>query len=134
MRIFGLVVAALLLGVLAYVRLAPHDVNRWHQPVSAEADDDLSGGAVRRMEVPLSALALVDQRMRDVPRTTVLAGSVEARRVTYVTRSRWIGFPDYTTIEWSDGTLKAFARLRFGLSDLGVNRKRLERVLSGVQP
>ena len=42
------------------------------------------------------------------------------------------GFPDYTTVQHTGDQLKLFARLRFGKSDLGVNRKRLEAVLSRV--
>ena len=74
-----------------------------------------------------------DAYMRGLPRTQVLDGSVEDGRVTYVTRTRVIGFPDYTTLEYSNGQLKAYARLRFGQSDLGVNRERLERLFAAIQ-
>ncbi|WP_420012217.1 DUF1499 domain-containing protein [Tateyamaria sp.] len=48
--------------------------------------------------------------------------------MVYRTRSKWIGFPDFTTVEYVDGQIRMFARLRFGRSDLGVNGKRLERL------
>jgi uncharacterized protein (DUF1499 family) len=102
------VIALVLIVVgIAYVRLAPTDVTRWHQAVDAAA--------------------------RDLPRTRVLAGSVEEGRITYVTRSAMIGFPDFTTIEYSDGQLKMFARLRFGYLDMGVNAKRLQGLLAAVE-
>ena len=72
--------------------------------------------------------ARVDAHMRGLPRTHVLAGSVADGRVTYITRSRVFGFPDYTTLEQDGDRLKAYARLRFGGSDLGVNATRLERL------
>ncbi|WP_299041572.1 DUF1499 domain-containing protein [uncultured Tateyamaria sp.] len=89
----------------------------------------MTGGAIRVTETGPDALARVDAAMRALPRTTAIAGAVDERRITYVTRSKWVGFPDYTTIEHSDGLLKMHARLRFGKSDMGVNRERLERML-----
>jgi uncharacterized protein (DUF1499 family) len=65
------------------------------------------------------------------PRTRLLAGSVATGKLTYVTRSRLFGFPDYTTVSLllpEDGGptyLHMFARLRFGLDDLGVNGARV---------
>ena len=44
------------------------------------------------------ALAAIDAAARATPRTRVLAGSVEAGMITYVTRSRLWAFPDYTTV------------------------------------
>jgi len=56
---------------------------------------------------------------------------VGAGRITYVTRSRLWGFPDYTTVQVIPGaagaTLALHARARFGQSDVGVNRARVER-------
>ncbi len=75
----------------------------------------------------------MDAALRDLPRTQVLAGSVSDGHVTYVTRSAFWGFPDYTTMQLVDGQIRMFARLRFGASDLGVNGKRLERVLAAIQ-
>jgi len=46
-------------------------------------------------------------------------------RVTYITRSKLWGFPDYSTFETRDGDLLIHARLRFGSSDMGVNRARV---------
>ena len=72
-------------------------------------------------------------------RTERLAGSAEAGMATYVTRSKVFGFPDYTTIRQRDGQLEIYGRLRFGKSDLGVNKARVESWLahldhaSGVQ-
>jgi len=126
-------VVLIVVALLAYVRLAPTDVARWHQPVAADSSADLTGGAIRVTQTDPAALERVDAAARALPRTRVLAGSVEGGRITYVTRSAAFGFPDYTTIEYSDGVLKMYARLRFGGSDLGVNRERLERLLRAVE-
>ncbi|KIC48938.1 DUF1499 domain-containing protein [Tateyamaria sp. ANG-S1] len=127
------VTCVLVLGLLAFVRRAPTDAARWHQPIAETNSQNMAGGAIRVIEAAPEALARVDAAARDLPRTRVIAGSVAEGRITYVTRSKWIGFPDYTTVEHNDGTLKMHARLRFGRSDLGVNRERLERLLGAVQ-
>ena len=85
------------------------------------------------LSVEAAALARVDAAARALPRTRVLAGSVNEGRITYVTRSKVIGFPDYTTVEHSDGLLRMHARLRFGRSDLGVNAERLRHLLTAAE-
>jgi len=46
--------------------------------------------------------------------------------ITYVTRSRVFGFPDYTTVRQAGPQLEIYGRLRFGRSDLGVNAARID--------
>lgn len=116
-----------------YVRFAPSDPTIWHLPVDATEDADMAGGAVRVIPADGDTLARANQYMLTLPRTEVLAGDVERDRITYITRSQVFGFPDYTTLEYVDGQLRAFARLRFGQSDLGVNRMRLEGLLAALQ-
>ncbi len=137
----GLIVLVLLVGGgLAYIRLAPSDPGRWHiDPIAAPPPGATgwklapNGGdaaapvwAVR----PEALLEALDAIALFTPRTSRLAGSPATGRVTYVTRSRIMGFPDYTTVQAipaeGGSTLVAVARLRFGQSDLGVNRARLE--------
>ncbi|WP_299281998.1 DUF1499 domain-containing protein [uncultured Tateyamaria sp.] len=130
-----IVVSLIVLVLIAvpYIRFAPADEARWHVQIEADQDRDLTGGAIRVVEAPAAALAEVDRAARALPRTQVFAGSVAENHITYVTRSKFFGFPDYTTVQHVDGRLKMFGRLRFGRSDLGVNGKRLERLLGAVQ-
>jgi uncharacterized protein (DUF1499 family) len=74
-------------------------------------------------------LATLDRIIRDTPRTRWLAGSVQEGMVTYVTRSRVMGFPDYTTVRQAGDMVEIYGRLRFGKSDLGVNAARIDRWL-----
>lgn len=130
MRMFLWGILIVVVGMLGYIRLAPSDATRWHVPVMGEADKDMKGGAIRVVETVPGALAIVDGTARGLERTQVLAGSVAQGRVTYITRSKLVGFPDYTTVEQDGATLKMYARLRFGRSDLGVNAARLEQFLA----
>lgn len=127
----GLVILCFaIVGVsLAYARLAPSDASRWHID-PALAQDPGAGGVMRRIEGPgQDALARFDTAIMGEPRVTRLAGSTETGRITYIARSVVMGFPDYVTVQLDGSDLVVLSRLRFGRSDLGVNRARLERVL-----
>lgn len=129
--------AALLAGVMVWVRMAPSDVALWHSdPVTAQpADCAVRAGAGDARAAcilpgtPAEVLARLDAVALATPRTQRLAGSPAEGRITWVTRSAVWGFPDYTTAAAraeGDGTrLDLHARLRFGQSDLGVNAARL---------
>ena len=136
----------LALGTLAWIRLAPSDPVRWHvDPLTAQRraegawlvrpEGGNAASAVYPVE-PRALLAAFDGVARAAPRTRVLAGSVEEGRITYVSRSRIMGFPDYITATAlarpGGAALAVFSRLRFGRSDMGVNRARAERWLAEV--
>lgn len=128
----SILIFAVLLG-MAYVRVSPIDPDKWHQPVTATENADLAGGAVRVLTGDADTLAALDREARRLKRTRVLAGSVAQGHISYVTRSAVFGFPDITTIYLQDGQIRMFARLRFGQSDLGVNRQRLEHLIATLQ-
>ena len=127
-----ILVAAVVVG-LAYVRLAPSDAAKWHNPVVTEVNTDFAGGVIRLLGIGPDGLVRIDAVVRTLPRTVVLTGSVEEGRITYVTRSKIIGFPDYTTIEQHGDTVRMFARLRFGNRDFGVNLARLEQLVQAIE-
>lgn len=125
----------LLVVAAAYIRLAPSDPARWHldptapgfQPPNRAAafcpgPDDRYGDA----QADLTKILEVADAW---PRTTRLAGSLEEGRVTYVTRSKIMGYPDYTTVALRDvnGSPQfcLVAQQRFGREDFGVNADRI---------
>ena len=128
---FGVIV---FLGVLAFIRLAPSDPAIWHVDLAAPGFDP-AGGQVfcitpdsRYGPLADGALARLDAIALSTPRTERLAGSVEAGRITWVTRSALMGYPDYTTAQLMPGPgLCVFGRQRFGQRDLGVNAARIGR-------
>lgn len=132
MVVWVLVGAVVALGV--YIRLASSDSAQWHIPLTATADTDMQGGVIRIVETGPEGLARLDDIAQATPRTTVLAGSVDEGMITYITRSKVIGFPDYTTVQQDSDTLRIHARLRFGRSDFGVNRNRVDEWLAALQP
>ncbi|WP_212524682.1 DUF1499 domain-containing protein [Actibacterium sp. MT2.3-13A] len=120
-----------------YIRVAPMDVAEVHRtyPGHGPGDWPMPGGfeAVRAVGGdPQAALARLDAIILATPRTRALAGAVAEGHVSYVTRSAVWGFPDTTNV-WLEGALLHIrGHLRFGGSDLGVNRRRIEGWLQAL--
>ncbi|WP_292286581.1 DUF1499 domain-containing protein [Marivita sp.] len=133
MKVFFWAIIVIILGGLAWIRFAPSDPAVWHVDPKVTADQDLAGGVRRRIPADDGTFAELDRIILATPRTEVLAGSVEDGMVTYVTRSQWMGFPDYTTVMKNDDVLELFARSRFGQSDMGVNKARVESWLDRLE-
>ncbi len=121
------ITAFLGLSVLAYVRLAPSSVARWHVQPDVQEDKELANGVYRRVAIGAGGLRRLDRIVESHPRTRRLAGSVEQGMITYVSRTRMIGFPDYTTVMQAGEELLIHARSRFGRRDFGTNAVRIDR-------
>ena len=122
---FWLIILLIIAG-LAYIRFAPSDPEVWHVDPQVTADQDLAAGVRRRIPAGDDVLSELDRIILSTPRTELVAGSVDEGRITYVTRSQWMGFPDYTTVQQVEDQIELYARARFGQSDLGVNKARVE--------
>lgn len=156
MRIaFVLGAAAILAGIAAavWIRLAPDDPARWHvDPLGVVtsgasnawrvAPEGMGAPADAVSEVyampPAELAAAFDAVALASERTGRLAGSPSELWTTYVQRSRLWGFPDYVSVravDLGDGTsaLAIYSRSRYGDSDLGVNRSRVEAWLARLR-
>lgn len=123
-----IVVAAI--GMVAYIRLAPSDPAKWHQQPAVSRDSDQQNGVRRILEGDADTLYRLHNIIMDTDRTEMFAGSPADGMITYISRSKAMGFPDYTTVWLDRGQIKIHGRLRFGRSDLGVNRNRVDGWLS----
>lgn len=139
MRLAALLLLALVAAAAAWVRLAPSDPARWHADPALGAEGPRS--ATQRLTLalpPAEALATLAAIAESTPRTLRLSGSPQEGRITWVSRSRLWGFPDYTTAAAlpAEGgtTVVLHARARFGHSDLGVNRARLAAWAAALAP
>ncbi|MTJ04150.1 MAG: DUF1499 domain-containing protein [Sediminimonas qiaohouensis] len=117
------------IGIALWVRLAPTDPSRWHVAPLVRQDHDYAAGVIRAVPGTAEDLERLDAIIRATPRTVHLAGSLDEGMLSYVTRSAFWGFPDYTTVVLRGDTLIIHARLRFGRSDMGVNKARVSRWL-----
>ncbi len=143
MKIAVLILAATLLALLAYVRLAPSDAARWHIDPLTAADPGPAGVLIAprkyfSTDTAIDLLKKFDAIALEHSAAKRLAGSVDDNHVTYVVRTKWFGFPDYVTIKTiptdsGGSTLSIVARSRFGRSDLGVNRARLDAWLKAIE-
>ena len=141
MKVAALIVAFLALalaGLAIWVRLAPSDLSVWHvdpETVTKRGPRNsflIAPGGDRPpldlAEPPDAVAARLDAIALATPRTTRLVGQGDF--TTYITRSAVFGFPDYTSVRIrpaaSGSQVQIFARSRFGDSDLGVNRARVE--------
>jgi Protein of unknown function (DUF1499) len=133
----GILVLLGVVGLMAYVRLAPMDVAAWDLALSPRPAV-LGRPSAEVVALPNAAyvdvagmdLAELAARVQIWPRTQVLAGSAEAGRITWVTRTAFWGFPDVTTAEAGPAGLVIYARARFGTHDYGVNAARLRAWLA----
>ena len=137
MRAAGWIVtglAVLAAGGMAWVRLAPSDPLRWHVDLAKDGlPSDAHVFCIRPdnrygpiQGDPQALLARLDAIALATPRTERLAGSAEEGRITWITRSALMGYPDYTTAQVMDGPgLCVAGRQRFGSEDLGVNAARI---------
>lgn len=144
-------------GISIGIRRAGIDAQKWHvdptsaaptgnpnwyrvTPDAAPADRDPERDASSPVfEVPVAelaaafdAVALADDRVE------VVAGSAADGFVTYVQRSAVFAFPDFVSVTFSDvatggSSLAVFSRAQYGKSDLGVNKKRVERWVAAAE-
>ena len=130
MRIIG-VFLLVLLGGLAYIRLAPIKATAFvvEQVPDAVGDYPDARGftAVRPMEGDAADVLLkFKTAMLELPSTIVVSDDP----LTFVTRSKVFGFPDVTIAVVRDGLLIVRGRLVYGVNDLGVNRARILHALN----
>ena len=135
---------AIALGL--WIRLAPSDPAIWHlaitdqtpatpRPCADQIRTEANGARATCLlaDDPATVLARLGATALATPRTTQLAAT--EGMITWITRSKLFGFPDYTTAQVRadpQGTrLDIHARQRFGTSDLGVNTARLKIWLTG---
>ncbi|MEE9388396.1 MAG: DUF1499 domain-containing protein [Paracoccaceae bacterium] len=125
--------------VLVWIRIAPSSTEKWHDAIIDKSAPKRLGylKVVRIRGSVAEALSAIDAAASATPRTKVLAGRIEEGKITYITRSLFLGAPDYTTIMAERGgggsQLIIYGRLRFGLSDGGANRRRIKNWLQHVE-
>lgn len=138
--VFGIAAILLAIGVVL-VRLIPVNAAPYHTASTPRDIGDYPAtgrftavrGLAAAPEDVLRALAAVALQE---PRTSLVAGSVEDGIMTFQTRSRLWGFPDFTTVSIievgaapggnTDPLLMIEGRLHYGVDDLGVNKARVQ--------
>ncbi|MFN3255897.1 MAG: DUF1499 domain-containing protein [Ilumatobacter sp.] len=150
--ITAVVTLALVVGAAIAIRRADDLIERWHaDPMTAARPATpnsyryapLDADARADEESPVYSASVddlartFDTVARSDARVDVLAGAALDGHVTYIQRSALFSFPDYVSVRFIDrgdgtSTFAAFSRSRYGKSDLGVNKKRLQRWVGTV--
>ena len=135
----AILLLCLTLAVALYVRLVPSDPDVWHIDPAEAADPGERGIRLVGQEAPRfpghssDVLSTLAEIVTSTPGSRRLDGDVGEGMMTFVTRSKFMRYPDYFSVKATDeGTktkLSILARSRFGWSDLDVNRNRLQRWL-----
>jgi len=161
-RLVRWLAAALVLGAaVAYgvINLSDDDPARWHVDPAVIAlrgtpNEFLAAVPGTTAAIPHLPLAIQPLSPRDLltcfdavaraqPRVAVVAGDVGSLWITYVQRSRLIGFPDYVTVKAvpqetgmgdAGAGLIVYSRSRYGYGDFGVNRRRVTAWLEALDP
>lgn len=133
LMLFGWLVLAAVVAGLGFIRLAPSDPLDWNTQPEFTEDKEFRGGVFRVVRTGPDGLERFHQIASTAPRTSVLAGGPDDGMATYITRTQLLGFPDYTTAAQDGDLLKVYARLRFGRSDLGANKERINGWLAEME-
>lgn len=131
------VVVLLVLLFAVWVRVAPTDAAQWHRMPDSIPQSGSETGLNSHIAVVRTAdqtkIDRLFEAMGSTDRTVIIAGSREDHLVTYETRSKLMGYPDYTTVRLDRVAGEApiweivlYARSRFGKGDMGVNKKRVD--------
>ena len=147
--VFGIAAILLAIGVVL-VRMIPVSAASYHTASTPRDIGDYPATgrftAVRGITAaPEDVLRAVAAVALQTPRTSMVAGSVEDGIMTFKTRSRLWGFPDFTTVSIiaagtapsgnAEPLLMIEGRLHYGVDDLGVNKARVQdwlRQLDGI--
>ena len=90
-------------------------------------------------QTPRNQLGMLIKRVALAePRTVLLSDDEDGCRFELVQRSKTFRFPDFVTVacfhEGEDAsTLAIWSRSKYGISDRGVNRKRVDRWIAAVE-
>lgn len=134
-------------AALAYVRLMPINQAVFHVDPETVERPSIRGYVLLRDGADITppvfdetkeALATrLEQIILATPRTQKQAGDLTGDFASYVTRSRFWGFPDVATVkivpsENGASKLLIYSRQVYGLEDLGVNKARVDGWLTAL--
>lgn len=127
--VFKIALAAIVLLAIsnAWVRFSPSDPDQWHKVLQNPENKEFGKGLIKVLPQKAEQFGRLWDIAQATPRTNLLAGSVDEGAFTVVTRTKFWGFPDFSTIWVSRDSLVIYARARFGSQDSNVNAARVSK-------
>ena len=143
------VLFAVFVAAALWVRFAPASQDQFHIKPSDVQDVGLGQnyymlGSSTFAQKPAQVLdgqlsenaARIDQILTSELGGARFAGSLDDGWATYVFRTKWMGYPDYMSIslvsESEKTELSVFSRSRYGIRDFGVNKTRVQSLLTSL--
>ena len=146
MRIALILVVFVVLAVIGagiYFRNAAMPADVWHvdpaavTPPASPNYELRVGDRAPVFDVPPEVAAARIDAVATAERASMIGGSLAEGHMTYVARSRLMGYPDAISVRLTpvgQGTrVEVFSRSRFGYSDMGVNAARVDRWVALVR-
>jgi len=144
MASFVIILTTVAIAMLVYVRIAPDTVERWHldpetvKPTRRPNHYRLVGDQAETLDISQAILTeIILDYVGDQDGVSLLANTNDGQLITFVQRSKLIGYPDYITFKITpqgDSTqLSVFSRSRYGYRDFGVNKSRAEAWMHAVR-
>jgi hypothetical protein len=140
MRILTILIALVLLAVIGaaiWFRMVPMPAETWHvdpaavTPPGSPNFELRTGADAPRLSGSVGEVALRIDAAAKADGAQLIAGDPGEGFVTYVVRSRLMGYPDAISVrlhpEGDETRVEIFSRARFGYSDMGVNAARVAR-------
>lgn len=133
-----------IIAMMLYIRFAPSSVAKWHVAPNIATSSgkpneyQLVGNKAVTFDLSASNLSkIVHEYVENQPNITKLEETPEKGLLTFIQRSKIMGYPDYITISIlpiseNQAQLEILSRSRFGYSDLGTNRKRVDMWVMGI--
>lgn len=134
---------AALIGAAVFFRVVPMPAAAWHvEPgaVTPPASPNfalLTGTGAPVIAADLATVAARIDAQAQSEGARLIAGAPGTGHMTYVVRSRIMGFPDAVSIrllpQAQATRVEIYSRSRFGYSDMGVNAARLARWVAAAR-
>ena len=141
--ILVVVTLAAILGAAVYFRTVAMPPEVWDvdpagvTPPASPNYALLTGDAAPVFDMAPDVLALRIDAIATAEGAEMIAGDLAAGAMTYVARSRLMGYPDAISVRLvplAQGTrMEIYSRSRFGYSDMGVNAARVARWIAAAR-
>lgn len=127
LKIVLALVALLVFGGVIWVRNVSPPAARYHDRFTVpEVDTQTPDGFIAVRRTDGQGFTRLVEELAATPRTTKLSGRIEDGHVSFVTRTRIMGFPDVTNVMRTEDGIAIRGHLVLGKGDMGVNRRRIE--------
>lgn len=141
--ILAVILVAAVIGAAVYFRTVPMPAEVWHvdpgivTPPDSPNFELLAGDGAPVFDATPDVVAARIDAIATADGADLIGGSLAEGEMTYVARSRIMGFPDAISIRLvpvDGGTrMDIFSRSRFGYSDMGVNAARVARWIEAAR-